>query len=521
MQKKLYLLTLVLLCCVMSVWAEDVTVNPTLEVNFRTASGNTAWQSGFPKNAADDGVTTMEGNYFAGMFVLQKYTVANIKNATKLVVTLTDVSTSGVDGMMVWSYPNSTWTASSGIDDLLTNVTTAVGIAPRATEGDTNSPLATGAKVSGSSPAKATFTISGTALATVKASASEDGTFTLMFTDKSLKSNSSRKFQSSSTATAEANRPTLVATIETPTVVNKTTGVSYATLKEAFDAAVTAGTDAEIEVGADQTLSDRLTLNKAMTLTITPTTDITIKGQKNKMWFLVNTNNGVLKIGSKDHKITLDGRNDDRSTSTNVDVTRRENTTSLYLTNIEFKDFNCGANHLVGCKNNGGAIYLEDIAFTNCSSTDALISNLREANDALLLKGFLNVGTDCTGTTIYTAKNRIRLGDPEGTSIYNDFSASNVITIGWGGTLAENTNVIVKVPGSAADKFKLVGHDGWYLARKSSNGDVYLTQTAPTGIDIIEQSKVTDGVYYNLAGQRVDNPVKGVYIVNGKKVIKK
>ncbi|MBQ7420122.1 MAG: hypothetical protein IJV17_05190, partial [Prevotella sp.] len=65
MQKKLYLLTLVLLCCVMSVWAEDVTVNPTLEVNFRTASGNTAWQSGFPKNAADDGVTTMEGNYFA------------------------------------------------------------------------------------------------------------------------------------------------------------------------------------------------------------------------------------------------------------------------------------------------------------------------------------------------------------------------------------------------------------------------------------------------------------------------
>lgn len=29
------------------------------------------------------------------------------------------------------------------------------------------------------------------------------------------------------------------------------------------------------------------------------------------------------------------------------------------------------------------------------------------------------------------------------------------------------------------------------------------------------------GVYYNLQGQRVENPVKGVYIKNGKKIIYK
>ena len=472
MLKRLFLFSLVLLGSLMTTWAGDVTVSPTLEVNFRTASGNTGWNSGFPKDAATDGVTQMEGNYYAGMFVLQKYKVANLASATKIVVTLTDVSTSGVDGMMVWSYPSNDWSASSSIDDIVNNVTTVVGIAPRATTGTTNSPLATGAKVSNSNPAQATFTISGTALTTLKNNAASDGTFTLMFTDKNLTSNSSRKFRSSNSAVDEVYRPTLVATLDLPTVLNKTTGVSYKTLNEAFDALTDA--DTELEVSDDQTLTGRCTWNKAKTLTITPTKDITIKGQKNAMWFLANVNNAVLKIGSADYKITLDGRGDNRSSYTNVDVTRRESTTSLYLTNIEFKDFTCGANHLVGCKNNGGAIYLEDITFTNCSSTDALISNLREANDALLLKGHLNV-ENCTGTTIYTAKNRIRLGDPDGTSIYQDFSASNVITIGWGGTFAENTLVIVKVPASAKDKFSLVSDD-WKLVRKASNGDMYMVK---------------------------------------------
>jgi hypothetical protein len=239
------------------------------------------------------------------------------------------------------------------------------------------------------------------------------------------------------------------------------------------------------------------------------------------MWFLANVNNATLIIGSKDHKITLDGRGDDRSTFNNVDVTRRENSTKLYLTNIEFKDFTCGANHLIGCKNNGGGIFLEDITFTNCSSTDALISNLREQNDALCLKGFLNVGTDCTGTTIYTAKNRIRLGEPDGNSIYQDFSASNVITIGWGGAFAEGTAVIVKVPGSAADKFKLVS-DEWWLARKATNGDMYITKTDPaptSGIQAVENARQADNKFYNVAGQRVAQPAKGLYIVNGRKVL--
>lgn len=39
-----------------------------------------------------------------------------------------------------------------------------------------------------------------------------------------------------------------------------------------------------------------------------------------------------------------------------------------------------------------------------------------------------------------------------------------------------------------------------------------------TGITEAKALKA-DGIYYNLAGQRVDNPTKGIYIVNGKKVV--
>ena len=45
----------------------------------------------------------------------------------------------------------------------------------------------------------------------------------------------------------------------------------------------------------------------------------------------------------------------------------------------------------------------------------------------------------------------------------------------------------------------------------------------PTAIEQIESSKMSvkaDNQYYNLAGQRVAQPTKGIYIVNGKKVIK-
>ena len=517
MKKHFIIMSVMLLCGVLASWADEKTYPPVLDVNFRTGTGNTSWQT--VKNAAEEGNNDFELTSTAGFFALQKYKVDDLQNATKLVLTLTVGSKSGVDAVRLWAFPLNDWTAETGIDDIYPKVKEQLGIDLRVTEGTANEPLVKGAKVADSDPAQATWTIQGTALATIKANATSDGTFTLLLTNDNLtNSNNKRSYLSNNSANAEANRPSLAVTTEAPKVVNKTTGASYASLNDAFTALTG---NAELVINDDIKLTGRCTLSEEWNVSITASKDVTIKGQKNTMWFLVNKSNATLSIGSADHKITLDGIGDDRSSFTNVDVTRRENSTHLYLTNIEFKDFKCGANHLVGCKNAGGAIHLENVTFTNCSSTDALISNLREANDALLLKGYLNVATDCTQPTIYTAKNRIRLGDADGTSIYDDFSASEDITIKWGGELAEGTNVIVKVPGSAAPKFKLVGADGWWLARKASNGDMYMTQKddAPTtGIKEVKAA-TTDDTYYNLGGQRVTNPAKGVYIINGKKVV--
>ena len=40
-----------------------------------------------------------------------------------------------------------------------------------------------------------------------------------------------------------------------------------------------------------------------------------------------------------------------------------------------------------------------------------------------------------------------------------------------------------------------------------------------TGIQNVNRETITNNRYYNLAGQRVAQPTKGMYIVNGKKVI--
>ena len=49
---------------------------------------------------------------------------------------------------------------------------------------------------------------------------------------------------------------------------------------------------------------------------------------------------------------------------------------------------------------------------------------------------------------------------------------------------------------------------------------IYVWKAGSTGINNVKAQK-NDGTYYNLAGQKVANPQKGVYIRDGKKVIMK
>ena len=494
MLKRFYLLTLVLLCSIVTAWAEDVSYSPTLEVNFRTASGNTQWNGGYPKSAADEGNTTFEVNYFAGLFALQKYTIPNLQDVTKLVLTL--YAGSGTDAICVWSFPNKSWSAASSVDDMVNWATQTVGFAPRATAGTANTPLVTKGTWGSNelNPRPATFTISGTALATLKANASTDGTFTLMFTDGALTSNSSRRYLSTNSANDEANRPKLVATVaaaESFAVTNTTTGVGYKTLNEAINA-VTA--DADIVLNDNSNITARCTLSGAYTVNVTAAKDVVLTGPKNAMWFLASKSGAKLNIGDENHTITLDGRSE--ANEQVASVAKYENSAEVSLTNVKFQNFKLTANGttipgLTDTHNSNGVITLKNITVSNCSAADggALFMKTRVTNDRLVLKGFLNIDSDCTGTAIYAASEtkdsgttgRIKVDD-------SDFTASNTITIEWPGTKANGIVVVIGTTAANASKFVLTDAD-WPLERKS-NGDLFMSQ--PT-------VKIGDVSYANIA----------------------
>ena len=471
--------------------AEETTYAPTLDVSFRTNSGNTDWNSGFPKSAADDGNTDFELTYTAGLFALQKYTVPNLQKVTKLVLTLTVGSKSGVDAVRVWSFPNTTWTTSSDIDDIVPTVTTVLGIAPRDTEGTANTPLVTGSKVTESDPAKATFTIQGDALATIKANAAEDGTFTLLLTNNDLKnSDNKRSYLSNNSANDVANCPSLVATYSESAVYNKTTHNTYDGLNAAFSALTAA--DTELEVYGNQVLTARCTWGNANTLTITPMKDITITGPVNAMWFLTNVDGATLKIGSATNKITFDGQNN----TMGYDVTKGENSSTLSLTNVTFKDFNLNSEgHLVGSKESQDVkLVLDKVTINNCSNpSDAYIYKLRVKNDFLELKGYLNQESS-TGTTIYSkgetkeegTTGRIKIND-------NSFTANADISVNFAGvTNGDGVVVVIGTAESNASKFKLTSADGYSLVRKS-NGDLFMSSSHNVNVGTHENGTLKIG----------------------------
>lgn len=165
----------------------------------------------------------------------------------------------------------------------------------------------------------------------------------------------------------------------------------------------TATSDVQVQVLADQTISSRITWGKAFTLTITPTTNITIKGPTGAMWFLANVNDAKIVMGSPTYSITFDGEN---KTHTSGDITRREKNGSVSLINVKFKDFDLNsACHLCSSKAEGSAsgLILEDVTIENCINPEtAYIYSDRVVNDVILLKGYLNVDEQSTGATIFT-----------------------------------------------------------------------------------------------------------------------
>jgi hypothetical protein len=90
----------------------------------------------------------------------------------------------------------------------------------------------------------------------------------------------------------------------------------------------------------------------------------------------------------------------------------------------------------------------------------------------------------------------------------NDYAELNIENIDMAAKLAEVDRLMVQCNKEDGDPFNFTA--------------IVLVKKETTGINTLNvEREMLNGEVYNLAGQRVHNPRKGLYIVNGKKVMMK
>lgn len=109
-----------------------------------------------------------------------------------------------------------------------------------------------------------------------------------------------------------------------------------------------------------------------------------------------------------------------------------------------------------------------------------------------------------------------------------DYSSENAFKAGTGAALESTTdgkyNYILNGGVFKAANGQTVGTNKAYLQLSSqagARGALIFDNEEETGINIVTASTENVNAYYNLNGQRITSPSKGLYIVNGRKVIMK
>ena len=472
-----------------SSWA-DKTIYPAKERVDRTNNATpTGWQSGFPKDATTGSNTECEvKNLDARIWVLEQYVIPNIDYVKSVTLTYTRVSGQSNNGpLAIWGfnydYPTDN-TFSTAADSYLDHVKTVLGVYPG--NAITNNP---DFETTGSTTR--TVTITGEGLTTLKSKGTiTDGTLTVNLLLTTKEGTTNYKYYSVNSSNSEANRPHMTVSYY---VHNATTSTNY----DDWSSAISALSDAdnEIELYDDLVLSSGLSWTKSHVLTITPKTNLTITGPSNSRWFTAKdantTNTGCnLIIGGSDYAITLDGNNETRT----ADFSLRANKSNIYFKNVVFKniDLNNTKDLCVG-ENADGDIIFEDVTLSNCKNpAHGFIYNQRVTNDRIVLKGYLNIDTDCTGTGIYATveykaspeaiNGRIKVDDA-------DFTVSNPIKVNWVSKDANNVlreGFTVVEGNNTPANFTLV-NEGWTLKAGDSGTKLVLAGsydiTLATGIE--------------------------------------
>ena len=101
-----------------------------------------------------------------------------------------------------------------------------------------------------------------------------------------------------------------------------------------------------------------------------------------------------------------------------------------------------------------------------------------------------------------------KLGDQTTMTMTNEYAELNIENIDMAAKLAEVDRLMVQCNKEDGDPFNFTA--------------IVLVKKETTGINTLNvEREMLNGEVYNLAGQRVHNPRKGLYIVNGKKVMMK
>lgn len=180
---------------------------------------------------------------------------------------------------------------------------------------------------------------------------------------------------------------------------------------------------------------------------------------------------------------------------------------------------------------NTKSVYDMNYMFDGCAS----LTNL----------SIINFNTQNVQKTMYMFRNCVSLKELDLSSFNtNSFkeisdmfsSCTNLKTIyvseRWNTDHIRNTNIFsrcVNLEGGAGTRYDAISDPVWSTYARIDGGPsnpgyfTYKEHVIPTSIEELpsESMNAQDETWYNLQGVRVDNPAKGIYIVNGKKVVRK
>ena len=235
--------------------------------------------------------------------------------------------------------------------------------------------------------------------------------------------------------------------------------------------------------------------------------------------------------------------NNTSSKSANITITKAEwGTYSVTLKTDDGTGTVTGTITIAAKNKSKNRFYLDDVYVYETASATITTAEYATFNSAYALD------FSETGITAYTATdngssvtlNEITSGKvPANTPVVlykdgADGTAINVPVISTAAAISGTNDLAVSTGIDVANMYVLangsagVGFYPWggtnlsagkvYLQATSSAREFLGFENGTTAIETVKTQKV-DGKYYNLAGQLVTNPTKGLYIVNGKKVV--